>query len=384
VENRSLKYPHGELGIIALSSCAEIGKKLDEHIKALRGQDANDKKPAGEADSYLIDVEEIRFSNGEAKTRLIQSVRGRDIYILCDPGNYSCTYDFYGKTNQKSPDDHFQDAKRAVAAVCGKASRTTVVMPLLYASRQDHRRGRESLDCAIALKELEAMGVKNIIAFDLHNSRVQNAVPLSSFENLYATYGILEQFVADEREAVIDNNNLIVISPDPGGMERAIYYAGVLDTEVGMFYKRRNYKLIKDGSNPIIQHDYLGPPVLGKNVFIVDDILASGDSLIDVAEEMKSRGAMKIFVAVTYGLFTKGYDKFCEMFEMKHIDRVYSTNLTYVPAERKVFPWYCEVDMSPNIAEYIDILNHDASIEPIIDATGSLKMNINNLRANRD
>ena len=378
--SHSNRFPHGELGIIALSSCKELGGKIDDHIKERRGPD---NRPSFEKNSYIIEIEEIRFSNGEAKTRLRESVRGRDIYILCDPGNYSCTYDFYGYQNQKSPDDHFQDVKRAVAAVCGKAARATVVMPMMYASRQDHRRGRESLDCAIALQELDKMGVKNIISYDLHNSRVQNSVPLSSFENLYATYGILEQFMSDEKSVVMDANNLLVISPDPGGMERAIYYAGVLGTDVGMFYKRRDYMHVVNGSNPIVQHDYLGPPVLGKNVFIVDDILASGDSLIDVAEEMKTRGAMNIFIAVTYGLFTKGYERFHRLYENGHFNRVYSTNLTYIPEERKKFEWFTEVDMSSNLAEYLDILNHDESIEPIIDATGLLRENITNRRANK-
>ena len=365
----------GRLGIIALSSCTEFGNLVDRHIREERTK-AGIKCP----DTYIIPIDEIRFSNGEGKTRLPQSVRGRDIFILCDPGNYSCTFDFFGITNHKSPDDHFQDLKRALSCICGKSKRSTVVIPRLYESRQDRRKGRESLDCALALKELESMGIQDIIAFDLHDSRVQNAVPLCSFENLYATHEMVSAFWSENEEIVMNNEDLIIISPDPGGMDRALFYSQVLDAEVAMFYKSRDLRRVVGGTNPIIKHDYLGPSLEGKNVLVVDDILATGDSVLSIANEIKKLGAAKVFVATTFAWFTKGVEKFDSLYNNKIIDRFYSTNLTYVSDSLKSAPWFREVDMSGFLAKAIDLLNRNDSLAPLIDATTGLRNKIREAR----
>jgi len=374
-ENLHEANPHGELGLIALSSCKDFGAKIDYHLKEMR-------KRAGLEcpDTFLIPIEEIRFTNGEGKTRLPSSVRGRDIFILCDPGNYSCTYNLYGYTNRKNPDEHFQDLKRALSAICGKSTRSAVVMPLMYASRQDKRKGRESLDCAMALRELERLGVKDIISFDLHDSRVQNAIPNGSLENLHSTYAIVKTLIQEEKDIVADRENLLIISPDSGGMDRAIYYASVLGTDVGMFYKRRDVSVVVNGKNPIIQHDYLGPSLKGKNVVITDDIIASGESTLDIACQVKKLGASKVFIAATFALFTEGCDKFIKYFSEGVISRVYSTNLTYAPEEIKNMQWYHDVDMSEYLAKIIDRLNNDLSIAPLIDSAGPLKEKLKELR----
>ena len=365
----------GGLGIIALNSFRAVGEKINEHLKYERAK-RNQPYPS----TYLVPAKEIRFSNGEGKIKLQESVRGKDIYVLCDVGNYSCTYSMRGYDNHMSPDDHFQDIKRALSAVGGKAKRVTVIMPLLYASRQDKRRGRESLDCAIALQDLEHLGVKDIITFDAHNPNVQNAVPLASFENLYATYDIVKTFFEDEPALLRDKNDLLIISPDSGGMERAIYYASVLDNDVGMFYKRRDFSTIVHGRNPIVQHDYLGRDVTGRNIIVIDDMIASGESILDIASELKKRGAAKVFVATTFALFTEGAAKFNEYYERGLIDRVYSTNLTYIPAEYLAYPWLRQVDMSRYIAQIIEHLNHSKSIEPLIDSTEKLRKTIQEYR----
>ena len=361
----------GGLGIIALDSFRVVGEKINEHLKYERAK-RNQPYPS----TYLVPAKEVRFSNGEGKIKLMESVRGKDIYVLCDVGNYSCTYSLRGYENHMGPDEHFQDIKRALSAIGGKAKRVTVIMPLLYASRQDKRRGRESLDCAIALQDLEHLGVKDIITFDAHNPNVQNAVPLASFENLYATYDIVKTFFEDEPALLRDKNDLLIISPDSGGMERAIYYASVLDNDVGMFYKRRDFSTIVHGRNPIVQHDYLGRDVTGRNIIIIDDMIASGESILDIAGELKKRGAAKIFVATTFALFTEGAAKFNEYYEKGLIDRVYSTNLSYIPEEFLAYPWLRQVDMSRYIAQIIEHLNHSKSIEPLIDSTEKLRQTI--------
>lgn len=371
---------HGELGIIALESARELGKKLDHQLKLDRL--AIDLPIANSSliPSYLIPLEEIRFSNGEGKIKLKGTVRGKDIYVICDIGNYSCTYDLYGFKNHKGPDEHFQDIKRAVSAIGGKANRVTVIMPLLYASRQHRRKGRESMDCALALQELERLGVKDIITFDVHDPNIQNAIPLSSFENLYATYEIVKALLEDEREIIINKGDLLIISPDLGAMDRCVYYSSIMDIDIGLFYKRRDYSTIVAGRNPIVQHEYLGRNVSGKNIIIIDDMISTGESVFDIAQELKKRNANKIFIATTFALFTKGIEKFTQFYDEGIINKVYSTNLTYVPESYKNLEWFHEVDMSKYLAAVIGKLNRDQSIKPIIDSTNKLKKTIQEYR----
>ena len=376
-----LSIPNGQLAIIALDSIGVLGKKIDSSLVKCRKSMINGEEDVylDAKDSYLIGSDTIRFSNGEGKVVLEDTVRGKDVYILCDVGNYGCTYKMFGRINHKSPDDHFQDIKRVLSAMGGKAKRITVVMPLLYASRQHRRKSRESLDCAMALQELERLGVDDIITFDVHDPNVQNAIPLISFDNLYPTYEIVKAFLTKEKDLPINKDNILVISPDTGAMDRAIYYSGVLGLDIGLFYKRRDYSTVVNGKNPIIQHEYIGREVEGQNILIVDDMIASGESVFDIVRELKKRKAEKIFVSATFALFTEGIDKFDKYYEEGLIERVYSTNLTYIPEEVKTKPWFREVDMSHFIAEVINNLNLDESIAPLLDATES----INKLRENR-
>lgn len=364
--------PYGPLGIIALESCRELGEKIDHFLKKKRDSSLQETPK-----TFLISTEEIRFSNGEGKVKLEESVRGKDIYILCDIGNYSCTYEMFGFTNHKGPDEHFQDIKRVVSAIGGKARRVTVFMPLLYAGRQHKRKGRESLDCAMALQELERLGVRDIYSFDVHDPNVQNAVPLLSFQNLYPTYEIVKTFIREEKDLVIDKSKMIAISPDTGAMDRAIYYSSVLGLDIGLFYKRRDHSKIIGGKNPIVQHEYMGRDLEGLDALVVDDIIASGESIFDIVNELKKRRARKVYVASTFALFTEGINKFNEFYEKGLIDRVYSTNLTHIPNEAKEAKWFKEVDMSRFIAKLIDYVNCDNSISPLIDATSSIKQFMN-------
>ena len=364
----------GDLGIIALKSCEELGKKMDASIKALREKEGI---PLPESGTFLIDMEEIRFSNGEGKVIIHDSIRGKDIYIISDVGNYSCTYPLYGHENRMGPDEHYQSIKRAVSAIGGKAARINVVMPMLYASRQDRRKGRESLDCSMTLRELEHMGVKTLVTFDVHNSSVQNATTLMSFENIYATYEIVKNFLEDEEDILTNKDDFLIISPDVGGMERAVYYSTVMNTDVGMFYKRRDYSRIESGRNPIVQHEYLGKDVEGKNVIIIDDMIASGESIAEIAKELKNRKANKIFAATTFAMFTKGDGIFCDLYDQGLLDRLYSTNLTYVPEETTKKPWFKHIDMSPFAAEIISNLNMNKSLTPVVDATSRLSDKLN-------
>lgn len=359
--------PYGPLGIITLESCKNLGIKIDHYLKNKRKSNLCNKK------TFLISTQEIRFSNGEGKVVLEETVRGKDIYILCDIGNYSCTYKMFGFINHKGPDEHFQDIKRVVSAIGGKARRVTVIMPLLYASRQHRRRGRESLDCAIALQELERLGVKDIYTFDAHDPNVQNAIPLVSFESLYPTYEIVKTLYKEEKDLIIDKTKMITISPDTGAMDRAIYYSSVLGLDIGLLYKRRDYSSVVNGKNPIIKHDYLGKDVEGLDVLIVDDMIASGESIFDIVIELKKRKANRIYIAVTFALFTEGIAKFDEFYKKGLINRVYSTNLTYIPPQVKEAEWFREVDMSEFLADVIDYVNHDQSISPLLDATESIK-----------
>jgi len=358
----------GELGIIALENCREFGEKLDKEIIKLRQAEG-----IPTPDSFLIGTNQIRFSNGEGKILINESVRGKDVFLISDVGNYSCTYPLYGHDNRMGPDEHYQDIKRAVSAIGGKAARVNVMMPMLYASRQDRRKGRESLDCAVALQELENLGVKSVITFDVHNTGVINAAMLMSFENIYASYDIVKAFFEDESDVANDKDNLLIISPDVGGMERAIYYSNVIKTDVGMFYKRRDYSTVIDGRNPIVQHEYLGRDVAGKNVMIIDDMIGTGESVAEIVRELKNRNAAKIFVATTFAMFTKGCATFQQLYDEGLLTRLYSTNLTYVPSEIIGTAWFKHVDMSPFAAEIVNCLNTNRSIEPIMDATARLK-----------
>ena len=348
-----------ELGLIALESCVELGNAVDKFIQSKRDT----------IDSFLIPLEEIRFSNGEGKVKISETVRGKDIYILCDIGNYSCTYKMFGFINHKGPDEHFQDIKRTVSAIRGKAARITVIMPLLYESRQHRRKGRESLDCALALQELERLGVDEIITFDVHDPNVQNAIPLMSFENIYPTYDIVKSLLSNEKELELDKEKLLVISPDTGAMDRAIYYSSVLGVDVGLFYKRRDHSTVINGKNPIVQHEYMGRSVEGKDVLIVDDMIASGESVLDIATELRKRNARNVYVATTFAFFTDGLEKFNKYYEEGIITRVYSTNLTYVPEELKKTKWFKAVDMSEFLARILNRLNYDRSIAKYMDAT---------------
>lgn len=348
-----------ELGLIVLESCAELGNAVDKYIQ--------DKRNCTE--SFLIPIDEIRFSNGEGKVRISETVRGKDIYILCDVGNYSCKYKMFGFENHKGPDEHFQDIKRTVSAIKGKATRITVIMPLLYESRQHRRKGRESLDCALALQELERLGVDEIITFDVHDPNVQNATPLLSFENIYPTYNIVKSLISNEDTLELNMEKLLVISPDTGAMDRAIYYSSVLGVDVGLFYKRRDHSLIVNGKNPIVEHQYMGKDVAGKDVLIVDDMIASGESVLDIALELKARNARNVYVAATFAFFTEGLQKFNKLYEDGIITKVYSTNLTYVSEELKEAKWFKAVDMSEFLGKIINRLNYGKSISKYMDAT---------------
>lgn len=370
--------PVGALGIVAMDSCKELGQKVDKYIADWRLNRQNEHKntiafSGYQNDSYLIDMKIPRFGSGEAKGLLNQSVRGRDLFIMVDVTNYSLTYSVCGHENHMSPDDHYQDLKRVIAAVAGKGRRITVIMPFLYESRQHKRTGRESLDCALALQELVSMGVENIITFDAHDPRVQNAIPLNGFETVQPAYQFIKGLLRNVKDLQIDSDHLMMISPDEGGMGRAIYLANVLGVDMGMFYKRRDYSKIVNGRNPIVAHEFLGSSVEGKDVFVIDDMISSGESMLDVAKELKARKARRVFVASTFGLFTSGLQKFDEAYENGLIDKVLTTNLTYQTPELLSKPYYISCDMSKYIALLIDTLNHDASISNLLDPVGRIQ-----------
>lgn len=364
--------PVGPLGLVPLKSCTELGKKVNDYLVTWRRERESEHKStiafAGyQRDSYIIDAKTPRFGSGEAKGTIESSIRGDDLYIMVDVCNYSLTYSMAGMTNHMSPDDHYQDLKRVIAAAAGKAHRVNVIMPFLYEGRQHKRSGRESLDCALALQELVNMGVENIITFDAHDPRVQNAIPLKGFETVQPIYQFIKYLLKNETELQIDSDHMMVISPDEGGMGRAIYFANVLGLDMGMFYKRRDYTKIVEGRNPIVAHEFLGADVEGKDVVIIDDMISSGESMIDVATELKRRKANRIFVAATFGLFTNGLEKFDKAFESGLIYRVMTTNLVYQPEELLSKEYYINVDMSKYIALLINTLNHDSSIANLLD-----------------
>ena len=371
--------PAGTLGIIAIDGCQAMGKEVDHFITTWRHEDGHkfmdDVVFSGyQRDSYLVNAHVPRFGSGEAKGVIDESVRGMDLYILVDVCNYSLTYSMSGNTNHMSPDDHYPNLKRIIAAVGGKAKRINVIMPFLYESRQHKRSSRESLDCALALQELTHMGVDNIITFDAHDPRVQNAIPLSGFETVRPTYQFVKGLLDRYDDLIIDSDHMMAISPDEGATERAVYLANVLNLDMGMFYKRRDYTRVVNGRNPIVAHEFLGSSVEGKDVIILDDMISSGDSILDVAKQLKSRNAKRIFAAATFGLFTNGLDKFDEAYESGLIDGVLTTNLIYQTPELLSRPYYINCDMSKYVALMIDTLNHDGSISDILDPSERIQV----------
>lgn len=369
--------PVAPIKIAALKGCEELGKTVNDYLvqfrKELMEHRTNGIAWSGYAEeSFLIDCDCPRFGTGEAKGVINESIRGVDLFILCDITNYSITYKVNGYENHMSPDDHFQDLKRIIAAATGKAHRINVVMPFLYEGRQHKRSKRESLDCAMALQELVSMGVSNIITFDAHDPRVQNAIPLSGFDNFMPTYQFLKALLRSVPDLQIDNEHLMIISPDEGAMHRAVYFSNVLGVDMGMFYKRRDYSTIVNGKNPIVAHEFLGDDVTGKDVIIVDDMISSGESMLDVAKKLKERGAGRVFVCTTFGLFTEGFDKFDDYYEKGYITKVITTNLTYLPSIVNEKPYFVTADMSKFLALIIDSLNHDVTIGNVLNPTDKI------------
>lgn len=382
-ENFVNTIPVGKLGIIAHKSSRALGEKVDQYIANWRNKRENEADSAihfkdYRKDSFLLNSCCPRFGSGEAKAMLKETIRGDDLYILVDVCNYSLTYTVSGQVNHMSPDDHYQDLKRIIAAASGKARRITVIMPFLYESRQHKRSSRESLDCAIALQELVNMGVDSIITFDAHDPRVQNAIPFNSFETVQPAYQFIKTLLTNIDDFKTNSSNLMIISPDEGAMGRAVYYANVLGVDMGMFYKRRDYTKIINGRNPIVAHEFLGTDVEGKDILIIDDMISSGESMLDVAKELKSRKAGRIFCCSTFGLFTNGLKKFDEAYESGLIYRVLTTNLIYQTEELLSKPYYLNVDMSKYIALLIDALNHDASISEYLNPANRIQRILEN------
>ena len=380
-ERHTATIPYGTLGIIPLKSCSAMGEKFDEYLVNWREQREHENQSnlafsGYKRDSYVVSASTPRFGSGEGKGVLNDSVRGYDLYIMVDVCNYSIEYSLCGNTNHMSPDDHYADLKRVIAAAGGKARRINVIMPFLYESRQHKRSGRESLDCSLMLQELTAMGVENIITFDAHDPRVHNSIPLKGFESVSCTYQFIKYLLLGVDDLHIDSEHMMVISPDEGGMGRAVYFANVLGLDMGMFYKRRDYTKIVNGRNPIVAHEFLGTNVEGKDVIIIDDMISSGESMIDVASELKKRGASRVFCATTFGLFTNGFDKFDEAYEKGIIDKILTTNLVYQPAELLSKPWYINVDMSKYMALLIDTLNHDSSISDLLNPVDRIQKRV--------
>ncbi|MBQ7581169.1 MAG: ribose-phosphate pyrophosphokinase [Clostridia bacterium] len=365
--------PVGRLGIISLPGCEELTKKIDEYLVNWRAERRSEHKSTiafygYQKDSYLLNVEFTRFGTGEGKVTIKETVRGYDIFIVCDVFNYGVTFKMYGKEYPMSPDDHFANLKRAIAAVAGKAKRITVIMPMLYEGRQHKRSSRESLDCALALQELcNEMGVDNIITFDAHDARVQNAIPLKGFENVTTSYQMIKAMVKNVDDIKFDKDHLMIVSPDEGGVSRCIYYSTVLGVDLGMFYKRRDFSRVVDGRNPIVAHEFLGTDIEGKDVIVVDDMISSGESMLEVASKLKDLNANRIFVVCSFGLFCNGLEKFDEAFKEGTISKVFTTNLIYRTPELLSREWFCEVDLSKYISYIVDTLNNDMSISKLLD-----------------
>lgn len=366
--------PVAPLKIAALESCTELGKKVNDYIVQFRKDTSEEtlSSPVYSSylmDNYLIECHCPRFGSGEAKGTIKETVRGKDLFVMVDVCNYSLTYSVNGHVNHMSPDDHYQDLKRIISAANGKAHRVNVLMPFLYESRQHKRTKRESLDCALALEELVEMGVSNIMTFDAHDPRVQNAIPLIGFDNFNPPYQFMKALLRAEPDLVLDKEHLMIVSPDEGAMHRAVYFSNVLGVEMGMFYKRRDYSTIVNGKNPIVAHEFLGADVKGKDLIVVDDMISSGESMLDVAKQLKDRGAARVFVCTTFGLFTNGMEIFDDYYNKGYIDHLITTNLTYLPPETLSKPYFTVADMSKFIALIIDSLNHDISIGAVLDPT---------------
>ena len=372
--------PVAPLKIAALESCRDLAEKVNSHIINFRRNDIEVLKKRQEnlqyrgydADSYMLDCACPRFGSGEAKGIVNESVRGTDIYAMVDVTNYSLTYKMSGFTNHMSPDDHYQDLKRIIGASIATAHRVNVIMPFLYEGRQHKRSGRESLDCAMMLEELIQMGVSNIITFDAHDPRVQNSIPLSGFDNFMPTYQFIKALLNHDKTLKIDKDNLMVISPDEGALDRAIYFASVLGVDTGMFYKRRDYSTIVNGKNPIVAHEFLGDNIDGKDIIIIDDMISSGESMLDTARQLKAMNARRVYICCTFGLFTDGLKNFDAAYEHGDFDKVITTNLTYLPPEIYTRPYFVEADMSKFIASLIDFMNHDASLSNVMATTDKI------------
>ena len=357
--------PFGDLALVSMRGCEEISKKVDYYLTQWRD--------TPEDHSFIVQASCPRFGSGEGKAVFNHTARGLDVYIICDCFNHGVTYKMYGQTVPMSPDDHFQDLKRVIASLGGKARRITVIMPMLYEGRQHRRSARESLDCAMALQELIGMGVSNIITFAAHDPRVQNAIPLGGFDNVQPTYQMIKALIRNVDDIEINREKTMIVSPDEGGMGRCIYYSSVLGLDLGMFYKRRNYSVLVNGRNPIEAHEWLGKDVKGKDLIVVDDMISSGDSMLDIAEKLKKKGAKRIFIFSTFGLFVEGLDKFDEYYKNGLIDKVFTTNLIYSTPELLKREWYCNVDMSKYIAYLIDTLNYDNSISQLLNPADRIK-----------
>ena len=377
--------PYGSLGIIPLKSCAALGEKVNNYLVEWRNRRSDSTNLNGyKKDSYIVPVETPRFGSGEAKAVINSSVRGNDLFIMVDVVNNSLTYKMGGFINHMSPDDHYADVKRVIAAASGKARRINVIMPFLYESRQHRKTARESLDCAYMLQELVAMGVDNIITFDAHDPRVQNSIPLNGFESVSCTYQFIKYLLLNISDLTIDSDHMMVISPDEGGMGRAVYFANILGLDMGMFYKRRDYTKVVDGRNPIVAHEFLGSNVEGKDVIIIDDMISSGESMLEVAAELKARKAKRVFCATTFGLFTNGFEKFDQAQKDGIIDKVLTTNLIYQPEELLEKPWYINVDVSKYIALIIDTINHDASISNLLTPVDRIQEKVKEYNASKE
>ncbi len=384
--------PYGPLGLIVMPGCEEMGARINKYL--MRWREENEAMEdtniplrgelGADRDNFLIEISCPRFSTGEGKGMIKSSVRGYDIFIVSDIGAYNVTYDLYGSPVRMSPDDHYQDLKRIIAAIGGRAKRINIIMPMLYEARQHRRTSRESLDCALALQELKNMGVTNIVTFDAHDPRVQNAVPLIGFDSVKPTYQILKALMREQKDLWLDKRHMMIVSPDEGAIDRNIFYSSVLGLDMGMFYKRRDYTQIINGRNPIVAHEYLGDSVEGKDIFVSDDILASGESILDLAKELKKRNAGRIYAAVTFPLFTAGLEEYNEAYEDGIITRVISTNLTYTRPELKAMPWFVQADMSKFISYIIASINHDRSISQLLNPYDRIRKLVTSYQAEQE
>ena len=366
---------YGELSVIGMRGCENFTAQVDSYLQEWRRHDTDG--------TFIVDADCPRFGSGEAKGALHQSLRGNDVYIICDVFNHGVKYTMYGQTVPMSPDDHFQDLKRIIGAIGGKARRISVVMPMLYEGRQHKRSSRESLDCAMALQELVSMGVTNIITFDAHDPRVQNAIPLSGFENVRSAYQMIKSLIKTCPDIEIDPENTMIISPDEGGMSKCMYYSSVMGIDLGMFYKRRDYSIIVNGKNPIVAHEYLGRDVKDKDVIIIDDMISSGDSVIDVAKQLKDKGAKRIFVFATFGLFCNGLETMDKAYEDGIFTKIFTTNLVYRTPELLAREWYSEVNMCKYVAYIIDTLNHDRTISHLLDQSKKIHSVLDKFKLNK-